>query len=74
MLTESLELEDSYLVEKCLRFIDKNANSIFLSPEFLNISTKELELIIQRDTLHLEEIKIFLALLRWGNKYLFPSF
>ncbi|KAL3089422.1 hypothetical protein niasHT_027792 [Heterodera trifolii] len=65
-LATLLQLED--FAHKCLAYIDKNADSLIRSDDFLQVDQKTLCEILERDQLQIcGEISIWKAALRWAD-------
>jgi len=65
---EKLETKYKGAVRKqALEWIDKKARKVFLSKNFVKAKKSTLVEIIQRDDLAIKEIRVFEALVRWGE-------
>ncbi len=53
------------LHEKCLQFVDQNAEEILKSDAFLSLPAHNLQCVISRDTFLVPEVSIFQAVLKW---------
>eukprot|EP00118_Oscarella_pearsei_P027123 m.310794 g.310794 ORF g.310794 m.310794 type:complete len:448 (+) comp54975_c0_seq1:88-1431(+) len=66
-LRESSMMREEWLAAECLKFIDQNASDVVSSDAFLELTEEDVVSIVQRDTIVLEEIDVFNAVLRWGE-------
>ena len=66
-LRESAMMREDWLTDECLKFIDQNASDVVYSDAFLDLNEDDVIAIVQRDTIVLEEIDIFNAVVRWGE-------
>ena len=60
------EVNDTSLKMRCIEFIDRDAKNLILLPDFLDISSSTVELIIARDSFILPEMKLFQRLVQWS--------
>ena len=70
---EFLELKADVFAEICLRKIDAFAENFFASESFLNIKQSTLNILLDRDTLYLNETDIFKAVLKWADHQIAPE-
>ncbi|XP_028396134.1 BTB/POZ domain-containing protein 3-like [Dendronephthya gigantea] len=68
-----LELNAEAFAEICLNKIDALAEDYFASKHFLNIKQSTLKVLLDRDTLYLNETDIFKAVLKWADRQLSPE-
>ncbi|XP_028396039.1 BTB/POZ domain-containing protein 6-like [Dendronephthya gigantea] len=68
-----LELKAKAFAEICLNKIDALAEDFFASKYFLNIKQSTLKILLDRDTLYLNETNIFKAVLKWADHQLSPE-
>jgi hypothetical protein len=66
-LHESSMMREHWLINECLKFIDQNASTVVESDAFLDLSEEDVLTIIQRDSVVLDEIDLFRAVIRWGK-------
>ncbi|XP_055348230.1 BTB/POZ domain-containing protein 6-like [Paramacrobiotus metropolitanus] len=67
MLEEAFYWNFGGVVEKCLDFTDSWSEAILQSGHFTNISQETLEMILQRNTLSVEENEIYVAVESWAR-------
>ncbi len=56
------------LHEKCLQFVDQNAEEILKSDAFPSLPAHNLQCVISRDTFLVPEVSIFQAVLKWKGR------
>ncbi len=67
VLEHSLHLDEPELVNCALEFVDENAEECLGSRQFTQISHGTLCKVLERDTLHVEEVLVFRACLEWAG-------
>ena len=65
MLQQSLKLDEKGLSEKCIEFIKPLISELAEMESFLDLDVNTLEVILKKDELHVAEIDLFLAVLKW---------
>ncbi|XP_044742243.1 BTB/POZ domain-containing protein 2-like [Chrysoperla carnea] len=65
LLKQARFCDEPQLAAVCLDFIDKNATIILASDDFIEIDLDILITILERDTLQINESKLYQAVLRW---------
>ena len=68
ILRQAILFDEMGLVDKCLKFIDNNAEEVFASEDFLNLDQRTLNLLLARDTLCIKESRVFQAVNRWSEE------
>lgn len=66
-LHESSMMREHWLTNECLKFIDQNASAVVESDTFLELSEEDVVTIVQRDSLVLDEVDLFRAVVCWGK-------
>lgn len=67
ILTQSILFDEEELAKRCLELIDEYAAEVFVSEDFLNLEQKTLNLLLDRDTLRIDEKKVFDAVNLWSE-------
>ncbi|XP_055356241.1 BTB/POZ domain-containing protein 6-like [Paramacrobiotus metropolitanus] len=57
------------VVENCLHFVDVHCAEIFQSERFTELQPKTLQMILERDTLFVEENSVYMAVNRWVSAF-----
>ncbi|XP_044732929.1 BTB/POZ domain-containing protein 2-like [Chrysoperla carnea] len=66
LLMQARFLDEPELADMCLEYIDRNATSAFFAvDDFIDLDLDTLIEILKRDTLHIEESKLYEAVLAW---------
>ncbi|OXA55399.1 BTB/POZ domain-containing protein 2 [Folsomia candida] len=66
---DCIETDCSRLLQKCLNFVDKEANSVLLLDEMEDLDVDTFRLILSRDTLDISDENLaFNAILKWTDK------
>uniref|UniRef100_A0A0X3P012 BTB/POZ domain-containing protein 2 n=1 Tax=Schistocephalus solidus TaxID=70667 RepID=A0A0X3P012_SCHSO len=67
LLTQANFFDENELAQKCLEVIDKNTAKALDSDDFLAVDSQLLCSILERDTLCIREVRLFLSVLRWAK-------
>lgn len=67
MLTQARLFDEVTLTDLCLETIDKNAMDSLYSDSFFDIDLDTLKLVLNRDSLRVREVSLFLAAMRWAE-------
>uniref|UniRef100_A0A3B3CSI6 BTB (POZ) domain containing 6b n=1 Tax=Oryzias melastigma TaxID=30732 RepID=A0A3B3CSI6_ORYME len=67
LLSQSRLFEEPELTQRCWEVIDAQAELALLSEGFCEIDKPTLEIILQRETLHVRELVVFQAALNWAT-------
>uniref|UniRef100_A0A3P9M783 BTB domain-containing protein n=1 Tax=Oryzias latipes TaxID=8090 RepID=A0A3P9M783_ORYLA len=67
LLSQSRLFEEPELTQRCWEVIDAQAELALLSEGFCEIDKPTLEIILQRETLHIRELVVFQAALNWAT-------
>jgi len=54
-----------------LRFVERNAEALFQQDAFLQLPKDRLLQLLQSDSLSIDEVDLFKAVMRWGEEYLY---
>ena len=65
-LAFAIDFNDEDLKDRCLKIIDEDAEKLLSLPDFLNVKSSVIELIICRNSLSLKEMKLFERLIEWS--------
>ncbi|XP_065053664.1 BTB/POZ domain-containing protein 2-like [Rhopilema esculentum] len=65
VLQQSLKLGEKGLSKKCIEFIQPLISELAKMESFLDLDVNTLEIILKEDVLHVAEIDLFLAVLKW---------
>jgi len=68
ILLQAQKYEEKNLVDQCWQVIDEQTEEAVKSDEFSSIERSLLEVIVQRDTLNIEEVELFKAVNLWATK------
>ncbi|KAL9980022.1 hypothetical protein ACROYT_G008553 [Oculina patagonica] len=68
ILPDAQKYEEKNLVDRCWGVIDEKAEEAVKSDEFVTIERSLLEVIVERDTLAIEEVELFKAVNLWATK------
>lgn len=67
MLTQARLFDEGTLTDLCLETIDKNAMDSLFSDSFYDIDLDTLKLVLNRDSLRVREVSLFIAAIRWAE-------
>lgn len=67
LLEQALLFDEPKLADLCLNIIDRNSNDSFSSESFLDINLNTLILILKRDSLGINEFKLYNFVIKWAQ-------
>ncbi|KAE9554159.1 hypothetical protein FO519_002639 [Halicephalobus sp. NKZ332] len=67
LLDQARKFEIPFLEELCLQLIDQSTTDVVESESFTNVSKETLLLIVVRDSLKINELVLFNAIIKWGT-------
>lgn len=65
-LTFAMTVSDFGLIIRCVELIDKKAPELLLLDDFLDVQPKVIDVFIGRNTLEIEEVKLFQLIVKWA--------
>lgn len=67
LLTQARLFDESNLADLCLETIDKHTMDSLFSDSFLDVDLDTLKLVLNRDTLRVREVSLFINVVRWAE-------